>query len=190
MKFISWAVVPLVFLLALAGTAFAGTAAGGDDGSLLELARPVLDAVLAKDPGLAAALALVLVAAAARRYGGKRWAFLNTDAGGALTVLVGSFGGAVAAAFKAGMTFSPGLAWTALGVAAAAAGGWKLIKSVLVDPWLGPLADRHAWLRPVKILLDFLFKKPDPIAAAVAAGDAAVKAKPAPGPGVDFRDVP
>src|SRR5690606_26496540 len=124
--------------LAFTATAWAAQGVAGDDTALFDLAKPVLDAILAGNPGLASALALVFVAAAARRYGGKYVPFLKTDAGGALTVLVGAFGGAAAAALYAGGGWSLGLAWSAFQVAAATAGGYSLVKRLLVDPFLRP----------------------------------------------------
>ncbi len=181
---LKWVLPALVLLLAFTATAFASQGVGGDDTSLLELGKPVLDAILAGKPGLAAALALVFVAAALRRYGGKRIAFLNTDAGGALLVLLGAFGGAAASKLYAGGAWSLGLAWMAFQMAAATAGGYSLIKRLLVDPLLRPYVSKRMpqWLRvPVEIGLAWLFSKPDPVAEAVAAGDAAVKRAPSAG---------
>jgi hypothetical protein len=174
----------LALMLAFTATAFAAGTATGDEQSLLDLAKPVIDAVITGNPGLAAALALVFVAAAARRYGGKRIAFLNTDAGGALIVLVGAFGGAAATALTGGATWSLALAWMAFKMAAATAGGYSLIKRLLVDPFLRPyvIAKMPQWLRvPVELGLAWLFSKPDPIAEAVAAGKRAVAENPSKG---------
>jgi hypothetical protein len=181
MKIFAWILVPFAFLAVFASTAFA-QGASTDDGSILEIARPVLDALLTGRPGLAAALGLVLLAAIGRRYGGRRFAFLNTDAGGALLVLVASFGGAAAAAIGGGAVWSLGLAWSAAKMAAASAGGYSLVKRLIVAPMLRPLrAKAPAWLRPVFDLVLWIFEKPDPVAEAVAAGDAAVKASPGAG---------
>lgn len=181
---LSWLLVPFAFVAAFAGVAFAQTATGGEDASILELAKPVLDAVLAGNPGLAAALALVLVAAAARRYGGARIPWLKTDAGGAAMVLVGAFGGAAASALYAGGGWSLSMAWAAFQIAAATSGGYSLVKRLLVDPILRPyvIARMPQWLRvPIELGLAWIFSRPDPVKRAETAGVAAVAAKPSAG---------
>jgi hypothetical protein len=61
----------------------------------------VLVAVGAKNYGLLAALALILLVWLARRFGSGFWPFLSTDRGGALTSLIGGLGLAIAAAATA-----------------------------------------------------------------------------------------
>jgi hypothetical protein len=61
----------------------------------------VLDAFGAKNYGLLAALALILLVWLARRFGSGFWPFLSTDRGGALTSLIGGLGLAIAAAATA-----------------------------------------------------------------------------------------
>lgn len=165
-------VATLACLLAFTGTAFASQAVS-DEGSLLDLLAPVVNAVMSGNPGLAAALALVLASGVAARYAGRYVPWANTSAARALMVLVGAFGGAVATALTGGAAWSLSLAWTALGVAMSAAGAYSLIKALVVEP----AVKRWPWLAPFAKV----FEKPDPVAGAVAAGDAAVKANPAPG---------
>lgn len=173
------ALLSLLVLLLMFGVAAAGVGAVAPDESLIALAKPVIDALLSGNPGLAAALALVLAAAVARRYGSKRFPFLATDAGGALLVLVGSFGGAAATALTGGAAVSLGLAWKALLVAFAASGGYATVKRLLVTPLLRPLYEKApAWLKPVLALVLWVFDQPDPVSKAEAAGNAAVAAKP------------
>lgn len=168
----------LAFLLAFAGTAAAQSVAAGDEGSLLDLARPVLDALLDGKPGLAAMLALVVVAAGAQKWLAPRVPFFATSLGAALIVLVGSFGGAAAALLSGGATWSLALVWTALKVAAGAAGIRGLAKPLV--QWAAGHAP--AWIRPLfTLVLWALEKKPGATVTAEAAGDAAVAAKPAPG---------
>lgn len=145
-------------LVCFAGSAFATGQATPEDGSLLDLARPVYDAVMHGQWWLAAAGALVLVAAAARKYLAPRYPWASGPAGSALIVLVGSLGGAAVTALVAmgpGAVMSWALAWTALKVAIAAAGGYGLAKALVVDPLLKPWASKApGWLQaPLKALI-------------------------------------
>lgn len=190
-KIATFLIAPLLFLLAFTATSFAAAGAS-EDGSLLDYAKPVLDAVMSGNYAYAAALALVLVAAVARKYGAKHWSFLATDAGGALIVLLASFGGALATTTAAGAWPSLAMVWVAAKVAAMAAGGWSLVKKILIDP-LRPWASRQpAWIQAVFAVITWVFDKPDPIADAIAKGEAALAANPstgAPGVGGVPRDV-
>jgi hypothetical protein len=170
-------------LLSFTATAFASQAVAGEDGSWLDLARPVLDAVLGGQWFLAAALALVLAAGLASKYGAKRWPVLGTGAGKAALVLLGAFGGACATALAAGTAPTAALMWTATQLAFAAAGGYSLVRALL-----GPLvAKAPAWLRPfIDLVLWFFDRKASKpsaadVAVAEAAGEAAVAAKPSTG---------
>lgn len=174
---LAWILVPLAFLVTFAGVAAAQSAAGGEEATLLDLARPVAEALLSGNPGLAAALALVLAAAIARRYLAPKVPFFASDVGGALLVLVGSFGGAAAAAITGGASWSLALAWTALKIATAAAGGYSLAKPLIL--WAAEKSP--SWLKPVFALVLWVFEKGSPVAKAEAAGAAAVAANPAPG---------
>lgn len=177
------AMLSLLALVLMFGVAAASAGAlAPEEASLLDLARPVLDALLAGQPGLAALLALVLATAAARRYGAKRWPWLGTDAGGTLLVLLGSFGGAGASLMYGGAAFGLSLMWTALLLAFAAAGGYTAVKRLVIVPLLRPLRDRApAWLKPILNLALWVFERPDPVAKAEAAGAAAVTDKPSTG---------
>lgn len=174
----------VVFLLSFVATAFAAGVVTPDAGSLLDLAKPILAAVMSGQWWLGAATALVFAVAVARRYLVERIPFLASDAGGAVLTLVGSFGGAVATALAAGGAVSLGLMWTALGVAAMAAGGYSLVKKLLVDPlrasrWYNERAP--SWFRVVLDVLMWAFTKPDAVKQAEEAGKQAVEKKPAAG---------
>lgn len=172
----------LVFLLSFGiASAATGVATGDTEPGLYELAKPVVEAIFNSDPGLAAALALVLVAGATNRYAGKRWPIFNTGAARALTVLVGSFGGAAAAAITGGASWSLTLAWNSLKIAAGAAGVYSLLKSLLLPVVKSLRGKLPSWLRPVFDFVIAVFEKPNPIAEAQAAGDAAVAASPSAG---------
>lgn len=180
-------------LLSLTGTALAqGVAdtAGAADPSWLDLARPVIDATLHKQPALAGALALVLAVALLRQLAtgrtSKFWSMVKSDAGGTALTFFGALGTAVAAAMTAGTMPSWGLLWSAIGIAAAASGGYTAIRR-LVAPALRWVEDKvPAPLRPMvtfvfNLVLYFFEKKPGAIAEAEKAGADAVKAKPAQG---------
>ncbi len=170
-----------VFLLAFAGTAFAAGAVAPADGSLLDLARPVFDAVMHGQYWAAAALVLVVLTALIRKYGTKRFPVLESSAGAALLLLVGSFGGAFATAVLAGAGASLAIAWTALKVAFAAAGGYSLAKSLLAPLLRKIQAKAPMWMQPIFSLAFYFFDRPTPIADAEKAGAAALEAKPSAG---------
>ncbi len=179
------------FWLGIAGTVFASSAATqvagvAPDGNIWDLAKPVMDAIRGGQYAFAAALGLVFLVAAIRKYHGARWPFLNTDAGGALLTLIASFGGAMATGMAAtgakALTF--GLAWASVGIAVMAAGGYSLIKKLLVDPLLASAwynSKAPTWFKSVMSLVLWIFVRPDPVVEAEVAGNAAVAAKPAGG---------
>lgn len=188
-KLLTWITFPLAFLLLFAGVSRAAAGATGEEGSLLDLARPVWDAIMHGQYWLAASLALVVAVTLFKRYGHllspKLAAFSHSDAGGALMTLLMAFGGALAtglAAVGVSATLSMAMAWTALKIALTAAGGYTLIRKLIVEPVLKPLAAKAPpWLQRILELVFFLFDKPQPIKDAEAAGDAAVAANPAGG---------
>lgn len=162
-------------------TASAASAVSPDDGSLLDLAKPVLDAIMHGQWAFAAALALILAVTLTKRYLGDKIPWLHSDAGGAVLALLGAFGGALATSLAAGAAPTWIMAWMAVKVAVGAAGAYSMIRKLLV-PWIAKLRDKlPGALRPVLDLVLWVFDKQDPIARAERAGDAAVKAKPASG---------
>lgn len=187
-KFFTTVLAALVAVLSFGATAYAAGAAAPTEGSLLDLAKPVFEAVMSGQGWLAAALALVLLVTAARRYGAVRFPFLGSKLGGVALNLLLSFGGAAATAIMAGASASFGLAFTALKVAVAAASGFELVKE-LIAPMLRGLVDRlhsaklramlHAGLNFA--LWAFENRGKAAVAKAEKAGDAAVEAKPAAG---------
>lgn len=184
-RLISMIAVVLAFLAAFTGTAIAAEPLA--DGSLVDLAKPVLDAVMGGNWWLGAALALVFATTGLRRYGGARWPWLKTDEGGTLTTLMLSLGGALATALAAGTAPSLGLLVTALGVAVGASGGYTAIRRLLA-PALRRLAGKLPGPlgKGVNLGLDLLLWAFEShgrkaVAKAEAAGQAAVEAKPAQG---------
>ncbi len=185
---------PLVFLVSLVfigmvsflGVAHAAAAVEPDGGSLLDLAKPIYDQLLAGHFIACGALALVLVVGLMKRYApvGKIQDFLHSDAGGALTTFLVALGGAVATATISGATWH----WSMLGaagtIAFAAAGSFALIKKLIVTPLLASVwyqTKAPVWFKDVLGMALWLFSKPDTVATAEAAGTAAVVAAPAGG---------
>lgn len=153
-----------------------------EDGSILDLAKPVYEAVAGGRYWLGAMLGLVLLTTAAKRYlPGKAGAWVNGEYGQPLTVLMLAFGVAGAAALAAGgpsAVMSLALAWAALKVAVGAAGGYTLLKQ-LAAPFLIKLANKSPmWAQPIFSIILWVFSKPTPENLAKKAGDAAVVAKP------------
>lgn len=185
---------PLSVVLGFLGVTLVGFTASAhaaeavvDDGNLVELARPVFDEIMKGNYVAASALTLVLLVALVKRYApGKFGQFVHSDVGGALTTLLMSFGGALATATMGGAAWSWGMFWAAGGIALTAAGGYSLIKKLIVEPLLRPLMSKlPAWARPILAMVMWVFDKPttsaQAIKAAEVAGDVAVITNPATG---------
>lgn len=175
-----------VTLMGFLFSAHAAATVAPDNGSLIDLAKPVFDQVMAGHYIAATALALVLCVAMVKRYApGKFGDFVHSDAGGALTTLFMSLGGALATATIGGATWHWNMMWTAMTVAFAAAGGYALIKKLIVGPlvtsaWYQNKAP--AWMKAAMQLVLWMFDKRAPADAAendaTSAGQVAVDAKP------------
>lgn len=119
------------------------------------LAQPVLDAVAAGNYPAAAAFVLVMIVAAVRYFGARRVPWLETRAAGSLLTLVGGFGAALGAALLSA-ELSTALALDALRVAVVAAGGYSLLKPIVLY-----LRDHGpAWLKPAVRLVSWWYEKP------------------------------
>ncbi len=186
-KALAFLSVPFLMLMSFAATAFASGATTTDEGSLLDMARPIFDAVMHGQWWLGASLALVFACAATRKYLPDSWGgkFVRGDLGGMLTAFAMSFGGAAATALAAGASMSGALAFMAVKVALAAVGGYKALHEIgkwfAATAWFQTKAPN--WL---KMIVTFVLSMigSSAIAKAEAAGKAAVEAKPAPGAAV------
>lgn len=173
--------------LAFTATAFAAEGVTPDQGSLLDLAKPVYEAIMAGHYLAAACLAVVVVVTAARRYApGKVGEFLASKPGAVLATFATALAGAFATALLAGAPFTLALAKTGLGIAVAAAGGYSIIRILIVEPLLASswYANKApAWLKAAMglVLWAFTQKESPAIAKADAAGAAAVAANPSKG---------
>lgn len=184
--------VCLVFLglLGFSVTAHAANAVLGEDTPMIDLAKAILQAFTSHQWTLSAPLIVILLVAVTKRYLGDRITFLHTNAGGTLTALVVSTAATLAAALGiAGTSFTATLLWTAFRTGLSAAGGYAVLKNVVVEPVLRPLvAHAPAWIRPILDLLLFAFDHnavvvPPAIAVAETAGTAAVAVEPGTGVG-------
>lgn len=175
-----------LFLLVFTATAFAQGSLAGADVSILDLAKPVYEAVMSGDWWIATSFGLVLMVAAFKRYApGKAGELANTDLGGALLVLVGAFGGALGTGLLASGTdvLTLALVTASFKIAFSAAGGYALVKKLLVPVVEKIALKAPAWAQPLFAMLLWAFAKPEPVAIVDAekAGQAAVDAAPAPG---------
>lgn len=102
-----------------------------DPENIEAFAKLAWQAVQSGNAWLILSFALVLAVYLVRKFLGTKVPFLQTQAGGAILTLVGSFAGAAGSALMAGQTMSPVLALAAFKVAFAASGGWTLVKHLL-----------------------------------------------------------
>ncbi len=182
-------VLPLVALVtALVSFTAVSHAAGAvspDDGSLLDLAKPVLDAIMNGRGAYAAALALVLCVAAARRYlpgTSPKFAWIKSDAGTTLTTFLMAFGGALATSLAAaGSVPSMAMLGVAATVALGASGGYQAFKHLLAPALRWAVARFPRLAAPLKLLLWVVDGNSSRVADAEKAGDAAVAAHPGEG---------
>ncbi len=177
------ALLAVVSLLAFTGTALAAEAATGTDGSWLDALRPLYDAMAGGHYAYAAALTIIVMVALVKRYLGDKWTWLHSDAGGSAMALTAAAATAAATSLAApGATLTLDVMKSALLVGVGAAGGYAVLKNLIVEPILIPLqAKAPAWAKPILQMVIWIFDKPDAIKQAEAAGASAVAAQPAQG---------
>ena len=176
-------------LVPFAAVSVAADGVSPEDGSLVDLLRPVWDAATGGQWWLAASLGLVVAVALVKRYAptGKFRDFVNSNMGASVMLLVGSFGGAVATGLMMAGTkaMSMAIIVPALKVAFAAAGGYALVKNLVVDPLVGSDWYKNKAPTVLKLILGvvtWMFVKSNKtVVAAEQAGDAAVAKNPATG---------
>jgi hypothetical protein len=178
----------LIFLGVFTGTALAATAATPDSGSLLDLAKPVFEAVMHGQWWAAAALAVVLLCALAKKYMPDSWtAGIKGDIIGTAMAFVMAFAGAIATwALAPGAIMTMAVVLTAMKIGFAAVGGYTVIHKVV--GWLAGWSKLPAWLAPILKLLAGLVGS-NAVAKAEAAGDAAVAEHPSTGLAGDTKIV-
>lgn len=172
-----FALLTLIFLGAFTGTALAAQAAAPDGGSLLDLTRPLFDAVVHGQWWAAAAAAVVMSCALARKYMPASWTSgIKGDIVGTATAFVMAFAAAIgtwAIAPGAVMTFA--VITTALKVGVAAIGGYNILHKLAT--WAVASGKLPAWALPIVSLLASMIGS-NAVAKAQAAGDKAVAADP------------
>ncbi len=169
-------------LMYFSATSHAATAAVGDDTSILDLIKPVYEAFANHQYGLMGALVVIVVVAILKRYFGDKIPFLHTDAGGSLLALFGAGATALGASLASpGAHLTLDLFKSALMFGVVAAGGYAMIKNLLIEPLLRPLAAKApAWMQPIFNAVFWIFDHAPgsdgaaAIAAAEKAGTAAV----------------
>lgn len=172
-------------LVVFGATGFAADVAtpAGDNTSLLDLLKPVVEAFSGGHYAYAAALGTIVIVALIKRYAGDKYKWFHSDAGGTALALLGAMGAAMAASLGApGASVTLGMLKSALLVGVGAAGGFAVIKALIIEPLIKPLeAKAPAWSRPIFDLILWIFDKPDAVKQAEAAGAAATAAAPAQG---------
>jgi hypothetical protein len=150
-----------------------------------DLLRPIYDAFAGGRYQLMGALAVVLLVAVVKRVFGPKVSWLHSDAGGTGMALVGAVASALAAGLVApGASITFSLLKASLVVGVTAAGGYAVLKNLLIDPVLRPLAAKTpAWAQPFFNAVFWIFEHPqsDPVQVAETAGAAAVMANPGAG---------
>lgn len=178
----------IIALLGFRTFTFAADAAGvPSDASLLDLARPVFDAFSGGHYAYAGALLVILLVAIAKRYLAPKVKFLNTDAGGAVMALALAMATAMAAGLAApGAVITSALLKSSALIGVGAAGGYTVIKDLLIEPLLRPLIGKlPIWAQPIGGIVLWVFEGNSNAAAELAAADKAgadaVTADPAKG---------
>jgi hypothetical protein len=182
MKFRLLPLAILTFLAAFFGTAYAAEATVDPNAGSLDIAKSIYEAFTGHHYAYAGALGLMLGIALVKRYLGPKISWLHSDVGGTSLALGGAFATALVAALAGGGSVTLDMLKTSLLVGIGAAGGYAVLKKLIVEPLLKPLAAKApAWAQPIFSLIFWIFDKPDPIADAAKAGDAAVTANPGAG---------
>lgn len=175
----------MAFIAAFTGVAFAADAVDPQDGTL-DIAKAIYSAFAGGHYMYCAALGMILAVALVKRYLGPKINWLHSDAGGSTLALLGSFATAMASGLASGGPLTWDLVKSAGMVGIGAAGGYAMLKNLLVEPILKPLAAKApAWAQSLFQLIFWIFDHGDAAqqatAAATAAGNAAVAANPGQG---------
>lgn len=183
MKTLHWLGIGSVLVfLALCGHRVAAAAtslAVPDDASVLDLLRPVYEALTGGQYAYGTLLLIVAAVALTKRFVPIDW--LHTDAGGSVLVAIGTTAAALAASVA-----TPGAHVTLAGLSSAfkagllAAGGYVFIKSVIITPLMPRLP---SWLQKVLTPILWVFDgtmKPAEVALkeSIDAGNKAIVIKP------------
>lgn len=181
----TFATLILLTLFGFTATAFAAGPSAPDSESLLDLARPVFDAVMHGNYWAAASLGVVLSLSFARRYMPASWkdGIKGDIIGTAFAFGFAAFGAVANAALAVGFAgMTTALALTALKIGVVAIGGYSVIHKFATWAASTNWFKQHAptWLVSLTSLVLTLIGS-NAIAKAEAAGQAAVDASPSPG---------
>lgn len=151
--------------------------------------RAIYEAFASGQYALMGALLVILLVAFTKKWFGDRIVWLHTDAGGSAMALIGATATAIATGLALpGTVLTLSLLRTSLLVGVTAAGGYTILKNLLVNPILRPLAARApAWAQPIFQAVLWIFVKPITVVptvqlpTAIVAGTAAVPAVGSPG---------
>lgn len=185
-KLYVWMLGILALLGAFGGVALAADAVDPSDGSL-DVAKAIYNAFSGGHYAYAAAMGLILGVALVKRYLGPKIPWLHSDVGGTSLTLAGAFATAMAAGLAAPTAaISMGLLKSSLLVGIGAAGGYTVLKKLVIEPLIKPLQKMlPPWAQPIFSIVLWVFDKPDAAAQveanAAAAGSAAVAANPGQG---------
>ena len=133
------ALTVLAVVVSFQGVAAAAAVADPSAQAVPDLLAMLYAAVTGGQWYYAASISLVALVALARKYGGDRFPFFHTDQGAALLVLLGSFGGMMVSNLADHAAPTWGMVSTAFGIAFGAAGGYAMVKTLIVLPYLVPL---------------------------------------------------
>lgn len=186
MKIVNWIGVGVsLACLAVCGHQVAAAAtslAVPDEASVLDLLRPVYDALTGGQYTYGTLLLIVAAVALTKRFVPLPW--LHTDTGGSVLVAIGTTAAALAvSAAIPGTQLSIGAVSAAFKAGIMAAGGYVFIKNVIITPLLPRLP---AWLQKILTPILWVFDgsmKPGEVALkeAVAEGNKAILIKPSQG---------
>lgn len=159
MSFFFLTVTALVFAPLVA---FAQTDAGiapilGDPTDIHQMAQLVLNAVMTKQWGLLASLAVLITVASLRKYVPEKTkvgVWVRTRLGGIITNLLITLAGAFSTLFLSGAPFSLDMVLKALSIALGASGGWAIWKNIkdAMDEKKAQAAGEAAAAKPTDVL--------------------------------------
>lgn len=184
--------LPLAIVLVVTGLfAFSATAFAANtidpNSNTLDIAKAVYDAFSGGHYAYAAAIGVILVVALVKRYLVPREHWLQSETWQLVLMLVGADAAAMAAGLAGGGPVSWSLIWSSFLVGVGAAGGFAVLEKLLAPVLTKIQGKLPAWAQPILSLVLWVFdhgqaaEQAQVEAKAVAAGDAAVAAKPAQG---------
>jgi hypothetical protein len=172
-KLIVWLLGALVFVSIWSGVAYAAGVVDPQDGTL-DLAKAIHDAFAGGHYAYCAALAIILMVALVKRYIVPREHWLQEYAGSTALTLVGASATALASSLAGGGPITGALIESSLLVGVGAAGGYTVVKKLLIQPVIAPLQDKlPVWAKPIFSTVMWIFDRPPTAAQAEATAQTA-----------------